>query len=153
MYTEQMVERMALVASIPPAVASANTYASDVVDMSKFRRLLAVLTVGAYGASGATLDVQLYANTANSASGGTAITGKTFTDSTFSGSAAGTNKEGLIEVTAEEVEAALAGARYVYAVVTVGTNTVAFSLALLAADCRYGPASDFDLSSVAEIVS
>jgi hypothetical protein len=149
----KLTEELGLVASIPPAVASATTYNSDVIDMSKFHRALFVLTVGAYGAAEATINVQLYANTANSTSGGTAITGKTFTAATFSGSAAGTNKEGLIEVSAAEVQEALDGARYVYAVVTVATNTVAFSLAVLAGVARYEPAFDYDLASVAEIIS
>lgn len=150
----KITEELALVASIPPAVATANTYNSDVIDLSKFHQgVVFTLLVGAYGASGATIDMQIYANTANSTSGGTAITGKSFTDATFSGSAAGTNKEGLINVTPAEVAAALAGARYCYAVVTVGTNTVAFALAVHAAAPRYTPASDYDLSSVAEIVS
>lgn len=153
MYTEKLSEGLALVSSISPSVASANTYTSDVVDMSKFRRAICVVLTGAYGASGATFDVTLYANTANSASGGTAITGKSFTDATFSGSAAGQNKEGIIEVTAEQMEAALAGGRYLYASATVATNTVAFGLAILAGEARYGPASDYDLSTVAEIVS
>jgi hypothetical protein len=140
-----------LVASIPPSVASATAYASDVIDMSKFHRALFVLTVGAYGAAGATINVQVYANTTNAASGGTAITGKTFTAATFSGSAAGTNKEGLIEVSAAEAQAALANARYLYAIVTVGTDTVAFSLAVLAGVARYESAADYDLATVAEI--
>ena len=147
-----LYEELAVVASIPPSVASATTYNTDVVDMSKFQRALVVLNVGAYGAAGATINVQLYANTANSTSGGTAISGKTFAAATFSGSAAGTDKEGIIHVTAAEMEATVAGGRYLYGVATVGTNTVAFSLVILAGTARYEPASQFDLASVAAII-
>lgn len=147
------VDRFAIVGGISPAVASANTYNSDVVDMRLFNAALVVVSTGAYGASGATFDVTLYANTANSTSGGTAITGKSFTDATFSGSAAGANSEGLIYVTAEEVAAAVAGGRYLYAAAVVATNTVAFDINIIGVDPRYGPASDNDIASVKEIVS
>jgi len=137
-----LYEELAVVASIPPAVASATTYNTDVVDMDVFGRALVVVNIGAYGAEGATFNLQLYANTTNSTSGGTAIDGKTFAAATFSGSAAGTNKEGVIHVTAAEMEETA----------TVATDTVAFSLVILAGTARYEPASQFDLASVAEIV-
>ena len=147
-----LYEELAVVASIPPAVASATTYNTDVVDMDVFGRALVVVTIGAYGAEGATFNLQLYANTTNSTSGGTAISGKTFAAATFSGSAAGTNKEGVIHVTAAEMEATVANGRYLYGVATVATNTVAFSLVILAGTARYEPASQFDLASVAAII-
>jgi hypothetical protein len=43
----KLTEELALVASIPPAVAAATTHASDVIDMSTFHRALFVLTGGA----------------------------------------------------------------------------------------------------------
>ena len=151
----KLTEELGLVASIPPAVASAGATNSDVIDMSKFARALFVLTVGAYGAVDATINVQIYANTANSTSSPTpvAITDKTFAAATFSGSAAGTNKEGLIEVSGPEVQAALDKGRYIFATVTVAGTSVAYSLAVLAGVARYDPASDYDIASVAAIIS
>lgn len=150
---EKLSERLAIVATVDPQSAAAGTYNTDVIDVSTRRRLLFAIATGAYGASGSTVDVQVYANASNSTSGGTAITGKTFTDSTFSGSAAGANKQGLIEVTDEDVAAAVDGGRYCYAVVTVGTNSAIIAVIVLAGDVRYHPASDSDLASVAEIVA
>ena len=147
------VDRFAIVGGISPAVQSANTYNTDVVDMRLFNAALVVVSTGAYGASGATLDVTLYANTANSTSGGTAISGKSFTDSTFSTSANGANSEGLIYVTAEEVATAVSGGRYLYGVATVGVNTVALDVNIIGVDPRYGPASDNDIASVKEIIN
>jgi 3-deoxy-D-manno-octulosonate 8-phosphate phosphatase KdsC-like HAD superfamily phosphatase len=66
----QLSEELALVASIPPAVGQVGAVSSDVVDMKLFRRALFVLTVGAYAAADATINVQVFANTANSTSGG-----------------------------------------------------------------------------------
>ena len=148
----QLSEELALVASIPPAVGQVGAVSSDVVDMKLFRRALFVLTVGAYAAADATINVQVFANTANSTSGGTAITGKTFAAATFSGSAAGTNSEGLIEVSAADVAAAVAGGRYAYATVTIAENTVAYSLATLAGVARYEDAAEYDLATVKAII-
>ena len=149
----QLMEVPAIVATIDPAVQTVATHDSDVVDMKSFRRAIVVVGTGAYTAAGSTLNVTVYANTANSASGGTAITGKTFTSSTFSGSAAGQAKQGVIVVTADEMEEALAGARYLYAEMTVGTNTINAALFILADNARYEPATDNDLASVAEIIN
>lgn len=147
------VDRFAIVGGLSPAVQSANTYDTDVVDMKLWNAALIVVSTGAYGASGATLDVTVYSNTTNSASGGTAITGKSFTDTTFSTSANGANSEGLIYVTAEEVAAAVSGGRYLYAKATIATNTVALDINIIGIDPRYGPASDNDIASVKEIVN
>ena len=151
----KLTEELAIVASIPPTVASAGTTNSDIIDMSRFRRALFVLNVGAYGAADATINVQLYANTANSTSSPApvAVTGKTFAAATFSGSAAGTNTEGLIEVSAAEVQEALDKGRYVFATVTVAGTSVAYALAVLAGVARYEPASVYDLASVNAIIS
>jgi hypothetical protein len=148
----QLSEELALVASIPPAVGAIGAVSSDVIDMKLLRRALFALTVGEYGAADATINVVVYANTTNSTSGGTAISGKTFTAATFSGSAAGTNSEGLIEVSASEVAAAVAGGRYAYATVTIAEDTVAYSLAVLAGVARYEDASEYDLASVKAII-
>jgi hypothetical protein len=46
----------------------------------------------------------------------------------------------------------VANGRYLYGVATVATNTVAFSLVILAGTARYEPASQFDLATVAAII-
>lgn len=152
MYTEQMSERMAVVATIDPAAIAAGTVNTDVIDMRLFRRALFVVATGALGSASATVDLTVYANTANSTSGGTAITGKSLAAGTFSGSVGGNNKQAVIEITAEECEAAVAGGRYVYAALEVGGATSTACVVVLAGDARYNPASDYDLSTVVEIV-
>jgi len=153
MASPKLTESLALLATLDPAVRSANTYNTDVVDLSLFPRTIWALLVGAYGAAAATINIQLYANTTNSTSGGTAISGKTFSAATFSGSAAGTNDQGLIHLLASEAQAALPGARYVYGVVTVATDTVGCALAVFGGTARYEDASVYDLASVTEIIS
>lgn len=150
-YTAKLTERLALAATIPADQRGASDTNSDVVDMRNHRRALVVAIVGDI-ATGATFNVTVYANTANSTSGGTAITGKSFTAASFSGTG-GSNQEGLIEVSAEEVAAAVAGGRYLFATATVAGGNVDYALAILVDDSRYGPSTEYDLASVAEIVS
>jgi hypothetical protein len=149
----KLSEELAILSTIDPAVQSAATHATDVIDLAQFPRTLWLLLTGAYAAAGATANLQIYANTANSASGGTAIVGKTFTAATFSGSAAGTNAQGAISLLASEAEAALAGARYAYGVLTVATDTVAAAVAVLGGTARYAPVDGYDLASVKEIIA
>lgn len=148
-------DRAALLGRVSPNALTAASYNTDVVDMRRWRRIIAVLLTGDVGNNG-TVQVQLYANTANSTSGGTAISGKTFTASLFTGSGSGTAgasyHEGIIEVTDAEVLAALANACYVYATLTIGAATSDATLILLGVDPRYAPGADYDLSTVQEIV-
>lgn len=152
---ETFSDRAALLARISPASLSANTYTSDVIDMRYWHRVAIILLTGVLGNNG-TAQVTVQANTTNAASGGTTITGKTFTAANFSGSGSGTAggslHEGIIEVTDAEVAAALDGARYLYASLVIGTATSLASLAIIGLDPRYEPASDFDLASVREII-
>lgn len=147
-------ERLALVGTVDPGALTATTYATDVVDMRLIHELIFVMLIGSMGGSTATAQLVVYANTANSTSGGTAITGKTFTAANFSGSgtAGGDNKQGIIGVTDAEVAAALDGARYCYAVLTVGTSTSGASVVILAEMSRYEPAVNYDLASVREVI-
>lgn len=152
-YTEQMSERLAIVATIDPQNASAGSLNTDVIDMRYFRRALFAVATGALGSAAATVDLTVYANTANSTSGGTAISGKSLAAGTFSGSVGGNNKQAVVEITAEECEAAVAGGRYVYATLAVTDAASQVCVIVLAGDARYNPVSDYDLNSVAEIVA
>lgn len=153
---ETFSDRLAIVARVSPNALAAAAYTSDVIDMSKWRRVAAILATGDVGNNG-TVVVTAQANTANSASGGTTISGKAFTSSNFTGSGSGTaggsNHEDIIEVSDEDVRDALDGARYLYFTLTVGTATSDATLIVVGIDPRYEPASDSDLSSVLEIIN
>ena len=157
-YTEQFSEKCAILATIDPASLTAASYDTDIIDMKYWRRVVIIVLAGVLGNNG-TLQVAVKVNTANSTSSPTptTITGKAFTASTFSGSgsgtAGGTNHQGIIEVTAEECENALDFGRYLFATLTVGTATSIAGLVILGCDARYGPATDYDLSDVKEVIS
>lgn len=153
---EKASDRIAVVARVSPNALTAAAYTTDVIDMSKWRRVAAVLATGDVGNNG-TVAVTAQANTSNSASGGTTISGKAFTSSNFTGSGSGTAggsyHEGVIEVSDEDVRDALDNARYLYFTLTVGTATSDATLIVLGLEPRYAPASDNDLSSVLEIIN
>lgn len=149
-------DRVALIGRISPNALTAATYTSDVFDFSKYDRVFAALATGDVGNNG-TVNVQAYAVATNANSGGTAITGKTFTASNFTGSGSGTAggsyHEGVIEVDGLDAKAVLATARYGYFTLTVGTATSDATLLIFGLDPKYAPASDNDLSTVLEIVT
>lgn len=158
MYAEQFSERCAILATIDPASLAAGAYDTDIIDMRYWRRVAIIVLSGVLGNLG-TLQVAVKVNTANSVSSPTptTITGKAFTAATFSGSGSGTaggsQHQGIIEVTAEECENALDFGRYLFATLTVGTATSIAGVVILGLDARYGPAADYDLSDVKEIIA
>lgn len=153
-YSEQFVERCAILATVDPGALTATTYNTDIIDMRYWRRVAFILLAGTIGDVDGTLQLQLYVNTANSVSSPapTAVTGKVFTAANFSGST-DSNKQGVIEITAEECENALDGGRYLFATLTVATQTNGACVVALGIDARYGPATDYDLASVVEVIS
>ena len=149
MYSEQLSERLAVVATIDPDAYSAGAENSDAVDLSKFNRALFVLMVGDLGVS-ATVDFKLQW-AATSGGSYTDISGKSITQLTQAGS--DDNKQALIEITAEELAAVDTTAQFVRGVLTIGTTACDAGMVALAGVARHHPASDDDLASVDEIVT
>ena len=142
-------EVAAVVATIDPDVTVASTVVSDAVDMSLFDQVLAIVMAGTLGAS-ATLAAKLEQATT---SGGTYkdVTGKDITTMTQA-SPDSSDKQALINCRAEELDINN-GYRWVRLSITVATATSDVGALVLAFGARYGPASDSDLASVAEIVN
>lgn len=144
-YTERLSESLAVIATIDPASHS-TAQNSDGIDMRLFRRVIFILTAGAIGAN--TIDALIKGGNDNSTFA-TSLTGKTFSSGTFSGSV-DNNKQGIIEVTAEECAAQ--DVRYIRMEATPSGAAI-FGVVALAGVARYEPSSDYDLASVAEIVA
>ncbi len=140
-------EVAAVVATIDPDAYGTGEELSDAVDMSKIDQLLAIVMAGTLGAS-ATLDAKL---TQATTSGGTYkdITGKAITQLV---KATDDDKQALINCRAEELDIDN-DYRWVKLSMTVGTATSDAGALVLGFGERYGPASDGDLASVAEIVN
>lgn len=141
-------EMVAVVATIDPDANTAATYVSDYVSMVDFKQVLAVVMVGDLGTS-ATVDAKL--RQAKDASGTSVkdITGKVITQFTQAGT--DSDKQALINVRADELDVA-GGFTHVALSMTVGTATSDSGAILLGLNPSFGPASDYDLASVDEIV-
>lgn len=140
-------DRASIVGAIDPQSAStAKTTAW--VDASQFQNLMAVVAVGALGSSG-TVDAKLQQATDSSGTGAKDITGKAITQLTQAGS--DSNKQVLINLHQDELDAS-GGFRYVQLSITPATAASLIGGQLMGFDPRYAPATDFDATSVDEVV-
>ena len=146
-------EIAAVLATIDPDAYAAGAQNSDWVDMGLFDQVKAIVMAGTIG-TGSTLDAKLTQATSSAGAGEKDITGKAITQLTQAGS--DSDKQAIINCRAEELDVAN-DFRFVRLVQTGGTGSPATSVdhgaVLLGFGARYGPASDSDLASVAEIVN
>ena len=145
-------EDFAVLATVDPDAYAAGAQNSDWADLGRFDQALAIVFSGTMPALG-TIDAKL--QQADSAAGGNAkdITGKAITQLT----GADDDKQAVINCRAEELDSAN-NFRFVRLVVTLGDTTSPAGTndamgVILGLGSRYGPASDNDLASVAEIVN
>lgn len=140
-------EEIALVATVDPQVATPEAYPTDAIDMRYWRRLLFTLLLESVAAT-ATVDFKLQAS-ADGSTNWTDLADKEITQILT----AGADGQAHINLQAEEVKIDDEPARYVRGLVTVGTANASICVAVYGARGRYGTASHYDLSSVAEIVA
>lgn len=141
-------ELAGVVGVIDPDANAAATYTTDWVAMKNWQALLAVIMAGDLGAS-ATLDVKLEQATTSGGAGAKDVTGKSITQLTQAGT--DSNKQVLINLRPEELDVE-GGFDYVRLSMTVGTATSDSGALLLGVYPSRGPATDFDLATVDEIV-
>lgn len=142
----QPSERLAVAATIDPANHNNSTQVSDWIDMRKFHEAAFVLLLGAADAA---VNAKLREATDGSGTDAQDITGKGMT--ALGGS--DDNKQVVFNLRAEEMTL---NSGYTHAAlsVTVGNGTTNIVGAVgLGLRPRFAPASDDDLSSVAEIVT
>lgn len=144
----RLSEALALVATIDPDAYGTGTQNTDVIDMKYHRRVIFIVMAGDLG-SAATLDFAVKADTASNGSFTTTLNGKSITQLTQAGT--DSDKQAIIEVTAEEVAAE--GFRYLRGLATLGAAASDYGVVALASNNRYTPASDYDLATVDEIVA
>lgn len=150
-------ERVAILGTIDPdaytAASPSSSYNSDWVDLEKFGSIMAILQTGILGTA-ANVDFAVVQAQDGSGTGEKAITGKSITQLDEAGaSPPDTNdKQYIINVRAEELDVE-GGFSFVQAQITLQDATSDLSAIILGLDPRFGPASDNDLASVAEIVN
>lgn len=148
MFNAKLSESLAVLATINPTSQAAGNAVSGWVSMADVRRILAVVSVGAFGAS-ATVDANIQQAQDSSGTGAKAIgSGRAITQLLAAG---GNNVQALINVNSDELDATN-GFNYVQLTVTVGTAATETAAVVLGGSARFEPASAFNPASVVQTV-
>lgn len=142
-------QRMALVGVIDPDLNTAGTVTTGWINLGDWSSILAVVAAGTLGSS-ATLDAKLQQATDASGTGAKDVTGSAITQMTQAGG--DSDKQALIQMFQEDLDLAN-GFTHVRLSMTVATASSDSGALVFGLDPRYGPASDSDAASVAEIVT
>lgn len=147
-YTENLSQMLPIVATIDPqdytAGTSTTTLTSDVIDMSKFRRVMFLIAVGTLGTA-CTVDFTVYKGTATA-------TVTTSVGAITQLTAGDDNKQVVYEVKAESLGPTNRYVKGVLKLTNGGAADNEGAVVLALADVgRYEPSSALDLSTVDEI--
>jgi hypothetical protein len=144
---QKITEALAVVACIDPDAYGTGAQTSDWIDMSKFERVAFIVQAGTLGSS-ATLDFKVQQSKLANGSSPVDISGKAITQLTEAGT--DSDKQVVVSVEASELSD---GYRYIAGLMTVGVASSDAGVVAVATNPNYGPASDYDLASVDELVA
>lgn len=142
-------ERAAIVGVIDPDVTAAGDVSTGWVAAKDFHNFLAIVFAGTLGAS-ATLDAKIEQATDSSGTGAKDVAGKAITQMTQAGT--DSDKQALINVKQSDLDTANSFT-HLRLTITVATASSDASGVLLGFDPAYGAASDYDATTVDEIVA
>ena len=140
-------EQVAVLGTVNPSAQAAGAAVTGWVSAANFNKFLALISVGTFGSS-ATVDAKIQQATDSSGTGAKDITGKALTQLLAAG---GNNVQAEINLDAQDLDVN-GGFSYIQLSVTVGTAATGTSAVLLGFNPRFAPASDFNPTSVAQIV-
>jgi len=140
---------VAIVATVDPDAYATGAQNSDTIDMQDFEQVMFVVTAGTLGSS-ATIDFKATQGNSSAMGSEKDITGKAITQLTDAGT--DSDKQASVVVNQSDLDVA-GGFRWIRGVMTVGTATSDAGVVALGLYPTYGPASDYDLASVDEIVA
>lgn len=145
-------ERYAIVGVIDPDAYTNSTFYTGYIDVSKFRRLSAIIQAGDIASTGK-IDAKFTAYTDGSGGGAKDVTGAAITQLTEAGT--DSNKQAIIDLETQKLAALTAGTNYTHVRLVLTTTTAGADVGVivLGFDPIAYPASDADLASVDEIVS
>lgn len=143
-------DRFAVAGAIDPDAYTAATYTTGWISMATFNEIMAVVMAGTLGAS-ATLDAKIEQATDSGGTGAKDVAGAAITQLTQAGTDE-SDKQAIINLWAEDLDVDN-DFTHVRLSVTVGTATSDMGAVVFGRCARYGPASDSDAASVAEIVA
>lgn len=141
--------RASVVAAINPQSGAAGTFTTGWVDMQAFFAVLAVLQVGALGAS-ATVDAKVQQASDSSGTGAKDVAGLAITQLTKAGT--DDNKQVEINIRQEDLDKNN-GFRFVRLSVTNATAASLISAVIVGMSPRYGDMTANDATTVDEVVS
>ena len=151
-YPTTLVENLALIAQADPASVGAGTVEGpDLMfgrDGTLDTPINQAFVVVQLGAAGTTLTVKLEQATTDAFSDAKIITGSDGVDKSIVMDDTD-NRQAIINLKADELDAAGGFKYWRYNIVGVGTNL--YGVLVFGGDSRYGPTSDYDLSSVTVI--
>ena len=139
-------EVAAVVSALDPASLTANTYYSDWILADDFEQFMAIVLVGAITTNG-TCDIAISQATDGSGTGAKDVVAATQLTQAGSDS----NKQVVLQCRADQLDLA-GGFRYLAVEIVTATAASIAGAVLLGFNPTYGPANDYDLASVDEIV-
>ena len=142
-------ERTAIVGVIDPDVTAAGDVSTGWVAAKDFHNFMAIVFAGTLGSS-ATLDAKIEQATDSSGTGAKDVTGKAITQMTQAGT--DSDKQAIINVKQSDLDIANSFT-HLRLTVTVATASSDAGAVLLGFDPAYGAASDYDATTVDEIVA
>ena len=150
-YNVKASEQVALLGVIPPASQGVGSVSTGWVSASEFMKFLGVVSVGAFGAS-ATVDANIQQATSSSGAGAKAIAIPSG-NLAITELAAGTNNiQAELNLDAQILDVNN-GFDYINLTITVGVAACLVSGELWGFAPRLAPASDFNATSVAQVVN
>lgn len=141
-------DEIGIAAMIDPDAYGAGTYNSGWVSLSVFNTVMAIITAGDMGGGGL-IDASIQQATDGAGTGAKAVAGKAITQMTQAGGSS--NTQAIIEVDGEDLDVDANFTHVRISLVVAGAACDAAAV-LIGIDPRYGPASDVDAATVAEIV-
>lgn len=157
-FTEQLSQALAWVSHIPPAAQTSGTvYASSPVDMSQFRRAIALINVGVFP-SGTAIAAWFAANnvafttTLTATSGAVSNTTTGPIGSTVVMGATAATRGIKMEIRADQLPSGTGAQGYRWIQLQISVSSAAapfFSVEVLGADPNYMPASQFEATGYA----
>ena len=145
-FASLLSERLAVVATVDPMDGATTARSSDYVNMEEFDKLLAIVLVGAITG---TIDAKLEQATDSSGTDVKDVTGKAITQVADDED----NGQMLINLRADELDMDNGFTHVRLTVTPTGGTTNLLGAVILAGDPKNYPASNYDLASVAEIIS
>ncbi len=142
-------QAVAVVACSDPDAYTTSDITDDIIDMANFEQVMFVVMAGTLGSS-ATVDFQVYQGNTNALGSPKVISGAAITQLTQAGT--DSDKQAVVVVKQADLDVAN-GFRWIRGTLTVGTATSDAGMLALGLYPTFGPATDYDLTSVDEVVA